>query len=248
MPQMNMMVSTTANFELATRYLHDWVMTVINQASRYGINVTNLDGWMANRYRLETNIASKDPIFVWLNGHGNENQLGGQDNEIILDLSNNDMLSGRVCYAFSCLTALELGPSSIAKGCLSYIGYSDEFVFLYDTRATPLTDDYAKWFMWAGNEIGLSLLRGETTGQAYANSQALFDAAIRYWSESNDPVAPQMLACLYQDKNFQELLGSATARINTEYYPPSAALAGVSPLIMLSLIMTGAYYLLKGVK
>lgn len=248
MPQMNRMVSTTANYELATRYLHDWVMTVINQAGRYGINATNLDGWMANQYRLETNIASQDPIFVWLNGHGNTDKLAGQDGEIILDLNNNDILSERVCYAFSCLTALGLGPSSVAKGGLSYIGYADEFVFVYDNTAiTPLMDSYAKWFMQAGNEIGSSLLRGKTTGEAYADSQALFTDALNYWSESEDPAAPTILACLYQDKNFQQVHGSTTAKINTDYYPPAPlALAGFNWLIMLSLIMTGAYYLYKG--
>ncbi|GAG97060.1 unnamed protein product, partial [marine sediment metagenome] len=61
MAQTKKMVSVVANFELATNYLHDWVMPIINQASAYGITVTNLEGWMANEYRYENAIASEDP-------------------------------------------------------------------------------------------------------------------------------------------------------------------------------------------
>jgi hypothetical protein len=246
---MNRMVSTTANYELATQYLHDWVIAIINQAGRCGISATNLDGWAANRYQFQTNVSSADPVFIWLNGHGNIEKLAGQDGEIILDLGNNNILSGRVVYAFSCLTASELGPSSVSKGCTAYIGYSDEFVFVYDNTAPyPLRDKYAQWFMQAGVEVGSSLLRGETAGQSLVRSQSLFDTAIGYWNTSSDPVAPSMLACLYQDKNCQRLLGSESARVNTGYYPMplSVTQAGLGGLILPFLILTGLYYLYKG--
>jgi len=248
------MVSTIANFELATRYLHDWALATINQSGSYGISSANLADGMATRAYFESAIAAQDPIFVWMNGHGNENKLGGQNNEIILDTNNNGILSGRVCYAFSCLTAIELGPSTVEKGGLSYIGYSADFVFLYDTQAaSPLSDKSARWFMVPGVQIGLSLFQGKTTGEAYADSQSVFMMGMDYWENSTDVLAPQMLACLYQDKGFQSLIGSTTATITPDkrYSPPrmpteSPIQAGLSSLITLSLIGTSLYYLMKG--
>jgi hypothetical protein len=240
------MVSTNPDYELVTHYLHEWVATVINQAGSYGITSTNLVTWAVTRYQFETSMNSQDPIFVWLNGHGNTDRLAGQDSEIILDLNNAGILSGRICYAFSCLTATSLGSAAVSQGCTSYIGYEDEFVFLYDVNSPdPLSDTYAKWFMDAGSKVGLSLLQGKSTGKAYLDSQDLMNSAISYWSRSSDPTASHMLACLYQDKSFQRVLGSTTITITGEEGPPVVipTIQSGSLFLFLMALGTGIYML-----
>lgn len=250
---MKRVLSTVANFELATYYLHDWAMMTLATTGRYGLDSTVLEGWMANEYRYETNIESVDPRFVWLNGHGDIDRLAGQNNEIILNLGNVNTLNGRVCYAFSCLTAQQLGLGAVNAGCDCYIGYDETFVFYLDVNAfSRITDKYAKWFMVPGMQIPLSLFQGKTTLHAYGDSQYVFDYGIDHWTESEDPMAPQMLAALNQDKRSQRLLGSISEIITPDqrFSPPSLPdqvpwQFGMDSLIALTLIGTIVYYFIR---
>ncbi|GAG83052.1 unnamed protein product, partial [marine sediment metagenome] len=125
----------------------------------------------------------------------------------------------------------------------------------YDNTATnKLADKYARWFFVPANQISLSLFQGKTTGQAYADSQYGLQYGIDYWKDSEDQIAPQMLACLYQNKNSQKVLGSESATItpNQRFSPPKLPIegavvqAGFGGLAALALIGAGILYLIKG--
>jgi hypothetical protein len=127
-------------------------------------------------------IGRIDPGLVFLNGHGNENQVTGQDNEALLSLGDNEnILKDKTVYALSCRSGKLLGPGSIKSGTSSYIGYEEDFIFLYDEKRInrPREDKTAEIFLEPSNQVMISLLKGHTTKEAHKNSKQSFAKRIR---------------------------------------------------------------------
>jgi len=214
MPEKNRMLIVRPDRDAglgANYYGFYWLAPVLEDAQRLGITIVDLERDYAVLKYFKPSLEKYNPIFVFGFGHGNEEVFTGQDYDLILEACSNDqLLKDRVVYLLSCQTATVLGHSIIEKGGLSFIGYKEDFVFISETPApsNPLNDSFTRAFFEPALEIVYSLIRGHSTGQAYKNSQTLFDEWIEYWSKQSSEEAPFIIQGLLWDKNNQVLIGS----------------------------------------
>ena len=173
---------TRPNFDLTTRYISVWAEKIVKFAKSKNKNVFDLRKDRANREEFESMIRKHSPDLVFLNGHGNENQVAGQDNEVLLSLGDNEnILKNKAVYALSCRSGKLLGPGSIKSGASSYIGYEEDFIFLYDEKQInrPKEDKTAEIFLEPSNQVMISLLKGHAAKEAHENSKQSFAKRIR---------------------------------------------------------------------
>ncbi|MBU4502541.1 MAG: hypothetical protein KKA79_08135, partial [Nanoarchaeota archaeon] len=122
-------------------------------------------------------IKKKKPSFVVFNGHGHYDRIGGHKNEILVKAGENEnLLKSKIVYAISCKSAKKLGKESMKAGVLDYIGYDEDFIFVYNPKLVthPFKDDTVKLFLDPANEVVISILKGNSTKMAVERSQHLF--------------------------------------------------------------------------
>lgn len=199
-----------------THYLSYWSKKPIENAKSKGIKVIDLPQKRANRNEVEGMLSKQNPGLVIFNGHGDNNVIGGENQEpLIIAGKNEKLLKGRITYAISCKSAKELGPKSIEAGAKSYIGYDDDFIFFYEPTkiSRPLTDDTAKIFIEPSNELIVSLIKGNSTEESCKRSKELFKKNISklLTSEASEEDA-SMARYLWWDMKHQVCLGDQGAK------------------------------------
>ena len=168
------MLITRPNHDITTNYLYFWSIPLIDFASKNKKRVIDLSKKRANAKEFTSVLKKVRPNFIVINGHGNKTSVTGYDNEILLNLSNNiELLKGKIIYARSCSSAKKLGPVSVTKGCLAYLGYDDDFVFMISNNkiSRPLEDKLAKLFLEPANYVVILLLKGHTAYEANRRSR-----------------------------------------------------------------------------
>ena len=113
------------------------------------------------------------PNIVMLNGHGNIDLVMGHQNQILIKAGlNEELLKSKIVYALSCKSAKVLGPKSIQAGALSYTGYEDDFIFVYEPElfSRPLLDKTAGLFLGPSNAFIESLIKGNSVGESFERS------------------------------------------------------------------------------
>jgi len=197
-----------------TYYLFNWSKEIIELAKKKEIKVLDLKKEKANRKNLTSFVNKMRPSFIFFNGHGGDNCITGHDKEVLVQSDNNeDLLKNKIIYALSCRSAKELGCKSIKKGTVAYIGYDDDFVFVYDETkiSKPLVDNIAKLFLEPSNRIASSLFKGHNTGVAYGKSQELFVKNIQKLLTSESSTDSVYIRYLLWDMQHQVCLGSQNA-------------------------------------
>lgn len=158
-----------------------------------------------------------EPQLVMFNGHGNDSEIYGQDNEILLDhRSIETTIDGRIIYALACSSAKSLGKVCITNRAKAFIGYTDDFIFLhhYPKISKPREDKRARLFFKPSNLIPISLIKGNTTGYSYIASKNLLKKNILELLTSE--VYNEDRICLrYLTWNYQNLtlLGDTKAKL-----------------------------------
>lgn len=152
-------------YDETTSYLHRWNLEVVKHARAKSTSVADLDQKRANRKDLESVIRKLNPEIIILNGHGAEDSILGQDNEVLIKVGENEyILKNSIVFSLSCSSAKVLGPASIKAGAKAYIGYRKDFIFAYtdgySTRAEQ--DPLAKLFLEPTNKIAISLVSGNS--------------------------------------------------------------------------------------
>lgn len=198
-------------------YLHEFSKELIEIAKDKGFKVLDCDRKKANRKTVQQMIQEQKPELIMFNGHGNPPTICGHKNEALIKQGENEeILEEKIVYARSCSTASSLGPSAVKKGAKTFIGYTEDFVFLIDNSRTanPLKDEFAKPFLTASNQIIKSLLNGRTALEAHQRSQKVFDEQIESLQKSDaPPEAQHLLPWLFWDKTIQTILGEKNAQI-----------------------------------
>jgi hypothetical protein len=186
---------TMPNFDLTTRYISVWAKKIIKLAQEKGDEVFNLEKKRANRKEFESMMKKNEPTIVFLNGHGDYDLVAGQDNEILVKIGeeNEKLLKSKIVYALSCRSGKILGPSSVKFGASAYIGYDEDFIFLYDEtkRTRPEQDKTAEMFLEPSNQVMVSLLKNHTPKEAHQNSKqsyVIMKIESRKW-DSSSPAA-----------------------------------------------------------
>ena len=208
---------TIPSHDDTTRYLSAWSKPVIELAQKKKDQIVILKGKQVNLKEFKNATEKNQPSFIFFNGHGNETTVTGQDNQPLVDADKNiDVLKNKIIYALSCQSAKKLGPKSIKHGTKTYIGYNEDFIFMYDShkKKCPEKDETAGCFLKASNQIAISLLEEKTTGQAYADSQNAFQKKIRdlLTSESKKEQS-SMIRYLTWDMKHQVCLGGQDEKI-----------------------------------
>ena len=171
---------TNPNYDLTTSYLFHYTKEVIDFAKGRGFDVIYLIRPRLNREVFSNFIFKKNPLFLLLNGHGNDavifgDKIDGVEESLVEEGVNHYLLEGRLVYARSCWSACSLGKECTKKsGC--FIGYEVPFQFWVNENlsATPLKDETAKLFLEPSNILAKSLIKGNTAKQAVEISKQIY--------------------------------------------------------------------------
>lgn len=208
---------TVPSHDDTTRYLSAWSKSIIKLAHQKKDKIAVLKNKQANFKNFTNTVEKIQPSFIFFNGHGNETTITGHNNQPLVDADKNvAVLKNKIIYALSCQSAKKLGPKSVKQGTKTYIGYTEDFIFVYDTnkKKYPEKDETAGCFLSASNQIAVSLLEEKTTGQAYTISQNSFREKIRNLLTSESKAEQSsMMRFLIWDMKHQVCLGNQDARI-----------------------------------
>lgn len=211
-----MFLITRPNHDDVVHYLSIWSKELIDLAIKKGKKVVDLTDNKANRKRV-TGTLSKRPIrFAMFNGHGDDNLIAGQKDEILIESPKNvKLLKDKIVYCRSCNSAKKLGPDSVISGSDAFIGYENEFIFVYDTKSItrPLKDKTAALFLNPTNKLVSSILKGNTVKYSYEKSQDLFKQNIsKLMSSATSDDDRDLLRYLFWDYNTQIYHGDGDAK------------------------------------
>jgi hypothetical protein len=187
------------------------------------------------RQMLEQALVSKDPIFYANFGHGEEGGIGSTvEGVCLVDKYNARLLKDRVVYAFSCLTARELGPTAVALGCKTYVGYNDViWLVLHEVPDRPA--EVAVGNIETMSKFPLEFASGSTTEEAFKKAVEEYDKWISYWN-GKDPNCYSQFAW---NKQHLVFLGDKTERIISPLeFQLNEMMVQVIPTLIMIMIMS----------
>lgn len=210
-------VVTQPNHDYTTRYISAWAEELCRIAVSKGHHAVKLKGNRATRKELESVVNKVNPRLLFLNGHGSDDSVRGQDNEVLVQLGvNESILKSALVYALSCRSASILGKKSVESGTISYLGYTEDFIFMYDVskRTRPLEDKTAGLFLDPSNLLVSSLLKGHTAeGSLHKSKSAYRRTLLKLLTSEASAESNSYLPLLLWDMNHQVCLGDQTATI-----------------------------------
>jgi hypothetical protein len=210
---------TRPEYDYTTRYISAWAEEVLTYARAQRHIVFDLRKTRARRKEFEGMLRKRHPSLVFLNGHGDEQTVAGQNDEMLVEAGTNEtLLQNTVVYALSCRSAKVLGAECVKRGTLAYLGYTEDFIFLYsaDKRTRPLEDKTASLFLDPSNQIPLTLLKGHTVQDAHARAKTTFARNIQKLltsQTSSDDTA--VVRYLWWDMQHLTYHGDANATLET---------------------------------
>ena len=120
----------------------------MDYAKANGIDYIDLRSDRVTGKEFESVIKKKQPKLVIFNGHGNEEMVTGHKCSPLIQINKNEpLLINKIVYAISCKSAQKLGISCVKNGTLAYIGYNEDFIFVFDKTKTfdPSEDELARY-------------------------------------------------------------------------------------------------------
>ncbi len=207
---------TRPDYEITTRYLSRWSKYVIDESNIKKLTLIDQADDKAKRDRFLGTLRKKaDSMFVFINGHGNENEIVGQE-EVIISTEEASALSGKIVYARACDSISGLGQKAITDGATAYIGYDIAFTFYIenDKVSRPLEDETAELFLEPSNYVAICIIKGHPVGEANLRSQYKFLNNIKKIMLEG-PSSPYFytVSDLYANMSHQVCLGDGTAKL-----------------------------------
>jgi hypothetical protein len=153
---------------------------------------------------------AKDARTVYISGigHGSYTTYTGDAFNVILQVCGYDPaeVKGKGIHFLSCETAGQLGPDAVSKGARCYLGYSENFTFVWDDPNTHNIDEVLL-FKKADSIIDITMANGGTAQQAY-------DAAVQSFNAGMGQVPGTAAASwLKYDRDHLKLLGDVATTI-----------------------------------
>lgn len=210
---------TRSNYDDATGYLFYYAGQAIDFARKRNIKVLDLTRPRLTKHAFSDMVNKQDPSFLFFNAHGDECTIYGDkareaEEILVKENENHLLLEGRITYARACWAAASLGKACTKKsGC--FIGYKIPFSFWIDERwsSKPSNDNTAKLFLEPSNLIVTSLLKGNTTQEAFDKSIGSSKKNILDLLKSGEePGAMASVMLLWNNINGQEILGQKNIR------------------------------------
>lgn len=211
------LITRPKNHDATTNYLYYWSEDILKQAKKSERTIIDLKMKRVNLKEFGGIIQKSRPSLIIINGHGDENTVTGYDNQPLVQIgSNESLLVDTITYARSCCAAKKLGPACVKKGTIAFIGYTDEFVFMFEEKfvSKPLNDKTAGLFLKASNQVAISLVKGQSAKEADSRSKNAFGELINKYSTSEATTEEsELLPYLYWDMSHQVCLGDNTAKV-----------------------------------
>lgn len=215
----NILLVTRPNYDEGTGYLFYYARQIIDFAEGKNIKVLDLVRPRLTKQNFSDLISNQDPVLVFFNAHGGEKIIYGDkikgDEEILVEENKNHfLLNGRIIYARACWAAASLGKACTKQGGC-FIGYKIPFSFWIDERwsSKPLNDNTAKLFLEPSNLIVSSLLKGNTTQEAFDKSLSMSKKNIlKLLKIKKEPEAMPSIMLLWNNIQGQEIVGEKNIR------------------------------------
>lgn len=209
---------TRPNHDPTVNYLYFFAGEVIEEAKKKNFHVLDLKGEKATRDNFESYIKSKHPNFIFLNGHGSDEVVVGQNNEPLLICGENKNLTQcTVVYSLSCQTGAKLGPSLVENGkAKAFIGYRRNFTFIrnHDYETKPLRDKLASFFLKPSNLVATTLIKNHSVTDAHERSQRSMRQSLHFMLSSKASYEEKQSApYLSSNIKYQVVLGNKNAVI-----------------------------------
>jgi len=196
---------TRPDHDITTHYLSSWGRLIFEAAEKNGFKILDLHGKRASKSEFESFVKEFSPKVILFNGHGNENTIGGHENEPLVTLGKNEkLLASRIIYSISCKSAKNLGRKSIDSGAMSFTGYDDDFIFFYDVKMTsrPVEDETAKLFLGHSKIFVNSLLKGNSISESYNRAKGSMKNNITKLLSSESPDSGMIRFLWWNMKHF----------------------------------------------
>lgn len=178
---------------------------VVQYAQSQGYAVIDMPETQANKDPIYTELNVQDPGLFYGFGHGDVCRYTGDSEEDIFTCNDNSILSERMVYLLSCLTANALGPAIIKNGATYYAGYNISWTWLSEsgTEGDPYDDIYALGFWESANELWMSICDGLSFSAAVYRCIDMYNQWIEYWLYENpeDPSSEDCIMWLIHDRN-----------------------------------------------
>ena len=89
---------TRPNHDLATNYLCLWTESVVKFSNKKG-KTFDLKGDKASANNFTSYIQKHQPAFIFVNGHGNESEITGYNNETLVKVGQNvELLANKITW------------------------------------------------------------------------------------------------------------------------------------------------------
>lgn len=212
---MKKLLITRPEHDDTMHYLSHWSKKAVENVASRGITLLDLPRERAAKKEVISMIEKLAPGLIIFNGHGSDDCVTGHKNEELIAAGKNEsLLKHKITYAISCRSAKLLGQKSVDAGAKAYIGYDDDFIFLYspDMITQPLRDDTAKLFLEPSNELIVSLIKGNSVEESCKRSQTFFkDMMKKLLTSEATPAETSMARYLWWDMVHQVCLGNDKA-------------------------------------
>lgn len=210
----NILLITRPNYDDATGYLSYYAKQIINFAEKKNIKVLDLIRPRLTKKEFSNLISKQDPLLVFFNAHGNEkiiygDKIRGKEETLIEENKNHSLLNKRITYARACWSAASLGKACTKEGGC-FIGYKTPFSFWIDERwsSKPSNDNIARLFLEPSNLIVISLLKGNTTKEAFNKSLDMSKRnVLKLLKIQEEPGATASIMLLWNNIEGQDILG-----------------------------------------
>lgn len=192
-----------------------WAADVKQKALDEGWQVRDLGVNEATRERIEQEMADFNQTLLMHYDHGSSFTLWGQENngsEAGVDELNVGQASGSLISTVSCQSASGLGPAAIGEGVKSYIGYTENHVFVTNRIAE---------FGVASNAANFALLEGKTSQEAFDLGWLAYDNLVTQMLGIGDDFSA---GWAMHDRDCLALLGDPAARGYRSFSAPHCRL------------------------
>ncbi|MFH0749805.1 MAG: hypothetical protein V1917_02720 [Candidatus Gottesmanbacteria bacterium] len=201
---------TRPDYDPTTHYCYHWSEPVIEKAKEKLFRVLDVVNDKVTKDVFESYLRKQEPQFVFLNGHGSETVVTGQDDQPILEGTNLNLIpKGSVVYVRSCYVGSKLGHD-LVQYAAAFIGYSKAFGFLRlnNYMKDPLADPLAKFSFEPSNLVATTLLKSKTVGEAHERSKIAMKRNLQYLLSSKaSDLERQCATPLWRNYKYQVLLG-----------------------------------------
>jgi len=209
---------TRPAYEFTTHYFFHWSKYVIDESGLKGLALIDLTKKKAERNGFLGRLRKKanSRMLVFINGHGNENEIAGQDNQTLISIEDASALAGKIVYARACNSINGLGQKAVSEGAIAYIGYDIAFIFYreIDKVSKPLDDKTAALFLEPSNYAAICIIKGHSVEDANLRSRDKFLSNIKkiLLEGPNSPYF-YTISDLYANMTHQVLLGNKAAKL-----------------------------------